>query len=363
MGFTCPSSTMKSKLLPIALCGALASALQAGSPATSDKNPVSLPPSAEADFGQVTVGGKFSEDLQSGYLDVIQGLVVTDKNALFMNLRDTLDDSKQNLFSAGLGLRTLIEDPGVIIGGNVFYDNIDSPSGNTFNELGLGAEILSKWVDARFNYYLPESGRKYPSSRTSQSSVVRTGGLYTSGGFTQRDVFRETTTTVTRNFEQALQGWNAEIGFLVPGVEKYFDLRLFAGAYGYDNPGGGRYNGFKGRAEARVTRHLTLNLEYWEDRQLVGGNWVAGVAFHAPFDMGRLIQGQNPFKEEHPAPPSSLRSRMSEFVERSHRVMTGGSETQPGDTTTDTTTTTIGTTDQTPIPPPPQGGGDKPPQE
>ena len=103
---------------------------------------------------------------------MIQGLIVTDKSALFLNLRDTLDDSKQNLFSAGLGFRTLIDDPGVIIGGNVFYDNIDSPAGNTFNELGLGAEILSKWVDARFNYYLPESGRKLTGTPALESATA-----------------------------------------------------------------------------------------------------------------------------------------------------------------------------------------------
>jgi len=119
-----------------------------------------MPPSAEADFGSITVGGKFSQDLQSGYLDAIQGLVVTQNQALFLDIRDTLDDSNQNLFSAGLGFRTLIDDPGVIVGGNVFYDNINSSSNNMFNELGLGAEVLSKWVDARFNYYLPEQGRK-----------------------------------------------------------------------------------------------------------------------------------------------------------------------------------------------------------
>jgi len=189
---------------------------------------------------------------------------------------------------------------------------------------------------------------------------TRTGPVYTNGAFTQRDVFRDTTTSITRLFEQAVQGWNAEIGFLVPGVEQYFDLRLFGGAYGYDNPGGGRFDGFKGRAEARLTRHVTLEIEYWDDSKLVGGHWVAGVAFHAPFDFGKLLQGRNPFQEEHPAPMRSLSSRMDEMLIRSHRVMTDPSSPQPGDTTTTTTTQKIGVTDVTPITPPsppPQGGG------
>ena len=338
--------------------------LNAGVASAPVKNPPMQAIAEDVDFGRVTLGAKFSEDLQSGYLDIIQGLSTGPDHALFLSMRGTLDDADQQIFSAGLGFRTLLEDPGIIIGANVFYDYIDTPAGNSFNQLGLGAEMLSKWVDVRFNYYLPESGRKQTGTFTSSNTSTSTGGIYTAGGFTQRNVFQTTSTTVSKVFEEGIQGWNAEVGVLVPGVNKYFDLRLFAGAYGYDNPAGGRFEGVKARAEARVTRNVTLDLEYWDDAELVGGNWVAGVRFSSAFDLGSLIQGKNPFRGN-AAPVGSLRSRLDEMVIRSHRVMTGGSQPEPGDTSTTSSTETVGTTDRQAVPPPvvvnnPGGGEEKP---
>lgn len=337
-------------LSTVAASAALLLPVHAGVPAAAKSpSPVVVP--EEPTFGRATLGGKFSEDLQSGYLDIVQGLSTGPNHALFLNLRGTLDDAEQQLFSGGLGFRTLLEDPGIILGANVFYDYIDSPAGNNFNQLGLGAEMLSKWVDVRFNYYLPEDGRKSTGEVTTRSTSTSTGGIYRSGGFRQRDILRNTSTTVTQTFEEAIQGWNAEAGFLVPGVEKYFDLRLFAGAYGYDNPGGGgNFEGFKGRVEARVTRNLTLDLEYWDDKELVGGHWVAGFRVNAPFDLGSLCQGRNPFRGT-PAERGSLRGRMDEMVWRSHRVMSGSSEPQPGDSTTTTDSEVVGTTDRVPTGP------------
>lgn len=336
--------------LAIAFAFATLPALHAGTPAPA-KNPV-LEPLAETDFGRITLGGKFSSDLSHTYVDVVQGLHVEGNSALFLSLRGSFDDHDQQEFSSGLAFRTLLEDPGVILGANVFYDYINSRADNDFNQLGLGAEVLSKWVDARFNYYLPESGRKQTGETVSSSSSTRLGSSYTSGAFINRDLLRDTSTTVTRTFEEGLQGWNAEIGFLVPGVNKYFDLRLFAGAYGYDNPGGSDYNGFKARAEARVTRNITLDVEYWNDEELVGGHWVAGARFTSAFDLGKLLQGRNPFKEDHPAAPSSLRDRLDEQIIRSHLIMTNSSSAQPGDSSTTTTTNNEGVGQQTPAPAP-----------
>jgi hypothetical protein len=245
----------------------------------------------------------------------------------------------------------------------VFYVHLNRAADNNFHQLGLGVEALSKLVDVRFNYYLPEDGRKSTGTTTTSSSRTFKGPRYRKGNVSQRDLIRETTTFTTENFEQAVEGWNAEIGFLVPGVEKYFDLRLFAGAYGYDAGADGDLSGFKARAEARLTQNVTLDLEYWADEELVGGNVVAGVRFSSPFDLGKLVQGRNPFKADNPAPARSLRSRMDEMIWRSHRQFSTNSTPQPGDTSSETENETTGTTDQTliaPAPPAPPSG--KPPE-
>ncbi len=340
---------------PIALILAASLVLSAAA-----KNPVRgtgklATPLAETEpFGQMTFGAKFSEDLQSGYVDVLSGVAVSGNSALFVNLRGTADDNNQQLASVGLGFRYLLQDPGVIFGANAFYDYIDSAYGNSFNQLGLGAEVLSKWVDARFNYYLPEEKSEPVGTLSSQSQSVNVGDIYTNGAFLQRDT---TTRTTTRHFtvlEKSLEGWNAEVGFLVPGLERFVDLRLFAGAYGYETARGSNSTGFKGRAEARVTDGLTFDLEYWEDAELVGGNWVGELRVSLPFDIGSLCAGRNPFAGAgsifHRTPDRGLQSRMDEMIIRSHRVQT--TVTAPVlDTRTTKSTTSTAITGRRVMPP------------
>jgi hypothetical protein len=292
-------------------------------------------------FGQITVGGKFSEDLTSGYADILTGLVRTENSALFVNLRGTFADNDQDLFSGGLGYRFLLEDKGIILGVNAYYDQIETPAGNSFQQLGLGVEVLSKWIDARANYYIPEGGDQVTGSFSRSASSTRISPQFTTGNLFQRTVSNRTTTRTFNTTEQALEGWNAEVGVLLPWVEQFCEVRVFAGGYSYDNPLGGDTAGFKARAEARVTKGITFDVEYWEDEQLVGGNWVGGVRVSVPFDFSELCGGRNPFAGGGcifaPVKSPTLRSRMDEMVIRSHRVMTSNSTPQPtGQTTTET---------------------------
>ena len=349
----------------------LALAAQAGTGAASKM----ATPMAEIDpFGRITIGGKFSEDLQSGYADIITGLYHTQNSALFVNLRGTFADNDQDLFSAGVGYRFLIEDPGIIIGANVYYDQIESRAGNTFQQLGLGLEVLSKWVDARVNYYLPEDGNQKTGSFSRSSTNRRVSQQFTNGNLFQRSVVDRTVTGRFNTVEQALEGWNAEIGVLVPWIDQFCELRVFAGGYSYDNPLGGETAGFKARAEARVTEGITLDLEYWEDAKLVGGNWVGGVRVSVPFDFSELCSGRNPFSGAGNIlarkTATTLPSRMDEMVIRSHRIMTSEAAPQPAGQTVTETTQTITTGVKPPAPkpvivvtpPPTDGGGETPPQ-
>jgi hypothetical protein len=326
-------------------------------------------PIAEIDpFGQITLGGKYSDDLTSGYADVFAGIIHTPNSAFFVNLRGTFADSNQDHHNGGFGYRILLEEPGIILGANVFYDHIESAAGNSFDQLGLGIEVLSKWIDVRANYYIPEGDSEPTGSFTRSATNRKISPAYFNLDAEKRvtktrTIFHEmngsiirslhtdsitipveqtvTDRTVTRRFntvEQALEGWNAEVGFLVPWVERYFDLRLFAGGYSYDNPLGGETAGFKARAEARMTQGITLDVEYWEDEQLVGGNWVGGVRVSIPFDFSELCGGRNPFAGGGcifaPQKDKSLAGRLDEMVIRSHRIMTASGTPQLSGQTT-----------------------------
>ncbi|MEK0447994.1 MAG: hypothetical protein RL088_262 [Verrucomicrobiota bacterium] len=96
------------KTLPCiaSLIASLALSAQAGTGAAGKL----ATPMAEMDpFGQITVGGKFAEDLNSGYADIVTGLFRTQDTALFLNLRGTFADNDQDIFSVGLGIRHLLE--------------------------------------------------------------------------------------------------------------------------------------------------------------------------------------------------------------------------------------------------------------
>ena len=311
-------------------------------------------------FGQITIGGKYSEDLTTGYADIITGLYHTQDSALFINLRGTFGDDSSELFSAGLGFRHHLNDAGLIIGANVYYDQIESAAGNTFQQLGLGAEVLSKWVDARFNYYIPESGQQRTGSFVRTANQRNVGQPFVNGNLIQQNVVNRNIANRFNTFEEARKGWNAEIGVLIPWVEQFCELRIFAGGYSYDNPLGGEFSGFKGRAEARITQGITLDAEYWDDEQLVGGNWVGGVRVSVPFDFSELCSGRNPFSGNIFAPVkgNTLGSRMDEMVIRSHRVHTSSTGPQPAGTTVNETTTTVTTGVKAPTPAPVAPAGD-----
>lgn len=252
--------------------------------------------------GTITAGGKFSNHLESAWLDALIPFAKVGNVTFFGDLRGTWDDNSQLQMSVGLGARYLVPGHDIIIGGNVYYDYIDSQYNNHFDQLGLGVEVLTKWFDARFNYYLPDSG-VHPAA-------VGPGFLL---------------------LESGLEGFNTEAGFLVPGLDKYIEARLFAGYYNYHSRVGTNFEGWKARAEIRWTPAITTDLEYWggnngKANQLNGGNWIAGVRVNLPFEIGNVFQGKNPFAGAGDAfkfgKRREFKERLGETVWRSHREQT-----------------------------------------
>ena len=139
----------------------------------------------------------------------------------------------------------------MIFGLNGFYDYIESMEGNHFDQAGLGAEVLTHYVDARFNYYLPDNSSYIVDTRTHTSSHS-SSRLGTANGFFTRETTTTTSFTEQQRVEVGLEGFYTEAGVLVPGLDKYFEMRLFAGYYHYNNPFGRDFRGFEARAEARL---------------------------------------------------------------------------------------------------------------
>jgi hypothetical protein len=268
--------------------------------------------------GNFTLGAEFSKDLSGIYLDGITGLwAPKERDAfLFLNSRYDYEDNGQFIASTGLGFRKLLAGHDVILGANVYWDAINTEHDNDLNQLGLGVELLTRWVDARFNYYLPEDDR-FEVGRSSRRS---SHSHFVPGGFV-----RTSEKADFKRFEAGLEGYNAEVGVLIPGLDKYAEVRAYAGFYHYENPFGGDFDGFKARLEARLLQGVIADVEYWDDAELMGGHWTAGIAVSVPFSLYNLFTGKNPFEgagEAFKPVPRPFRDRMGDMVMRSHRVQT-----------------------------------------
>ena len=276
--------------------------------------------------GNITIGTKLSEHLSGVYLDSMLGLwAPTNRDGyLFLDSRYHYEDNNQFISSTGLGFRTITPCKNFIVGANVYMDGIDSAHDNNFNQLGLGLEVLSHWVDVRFNYYLPEDDQYEVGRSTSRSSSVFTRDSFQNG------VGSRTTTTTNRKqlfkqFEAALEGYNAEIGFLIPGIPERFETRLFAGYYHYENPFGSDFEGFKARLETHLLKGVIAGVEYWDDARLMGGHWTAELSASVPFSVENLVKGRNPFvgfADSFKPAKRELQDRLGDMVIRSHRVQT-----------------------------------------
>ena len=301
---------------PLLLLGLAMGLLGGPSPAPTAAPRTFLPDSPAGSF---TLGTQFSDHLSGLYLDSITGLwsPVKRDSFLFLDSRYHFEDNGQTITNLGLGYRKLFPQQKIILGANAFWDHIHSEHHNDFNQLGLGVEVLTEWVDARFNYYRPEDGRTQVGHSTSHSRTHTTH-------------FGNTTTSTTERigstiFEAGLEGFNTEVGVKLPFLDRYAETRVYLGYYRYENPFGRDFDGFKARLEARLLQGVTANLEYWENTALMGGHWTAEIAVSVPFNLDNLITGRNPFagaSDSFKRLPRSFESRMSDRLERSHRIQT-----------------------------------------
>src|SRR3954451_7481624 len=111
--------------------------------------------------GLLTAGGLFSEHLTGAYIDTITGLYAPESrnSFLFLNSRYRYEDNSQFLSGTGLGFRQRLPGRDVILGVNAYYDSLQSEHDNDYKEFGFGAELLTRWVDARVNFFLPDDDR------------------------------------------------------------------------------------------------------------------------------------------------------------------------------------------------------------
>jgi hypothetical protein len=318
------------------VASALAGTSFAASPIEARQN------GAQSANGALTLGYQGSDELNTGYGDVLQPLYSpTSHSTFFYDGRFSFDDDDQTEQSHGLVFRHRVPDHDVIFGANVYYDSGDDAYDQHHNQLGLGVEVLTKWVDFRANYYLPDQKQERVDRQSKDVRVtlfkLREEGTLIKFGPGGRPVtvpiFRPVLSEISLRqefyrFESPLEGFDTELGFLIPGLNRYAEVRVLGGYHHYVNPYGRDFDGFQARLEARVRKGVTAEVEYSDDKVLNGGRWTGGVRVSLPFNLGNLFAGRNPFEGASEAfgPPSGdFGDRMSDLVIRSHRIKTATS--------------------------------------
>lgn len=384
------------------MLGALvAITLHAGAPPAHDagggKGGRSLQPQ-EAWGGPILGGGvKTNSEFTEGSLFLVQPFLNTigegstmGGTVFFAEPYGTWAESGELGASFGLGVRHLFSHqspdearnnviPGLLtegffVGGNVFLDYANTAADSDFWQLGVGVEAGTRYLEARANYYIPLSDDQTISRRTvietrrSMKTTKKTL-IYdplTSGSNIVQNVVRKTTrrttTTITQRtfelFEEPLEGWDVELALLVPGIDRYCDVKLVGGYYGYDGDRSrSSIDGWRAGVEIRPVPAVVLHATWFQDERLYKDNWLAGLRLEIPLGAG--------LKEAFTPRRRHLAERLSEPVRRKNSAITssiGEQETSTSSTSSSTSSTlsstqnVIGTVPPPPPSPPPSNG-------
>ena len=152
---------------------------------------------------------------------------------------------------------------------------------------------------------------------------------------------RTTTTTIERLFqlfEEGMEGWDAEVAMLVPGLDRFMDLKLLGGYYSFDNQpfgpqtgGTGNVEGFKAGVELRPVPAVVLTATWYEDERFVGSDWLYGAQLQIPFEMGDLGDGKNfwgRMKDSFTPRRRHLAERLAEPVRRQNEAIKVGNSVE-----------------------------------
>ena len=300
----------------------------------------SVPPPEETLPARLTPGFTVDDQAWNGFGDLLAPLYQPGNGLLFLAPRASRNDNGDEQYDLGLGYRWLLPGRNVILGANVFYDTIETDEAD-HDQVGWGIEMLGDRIDARANYYDADNERsvaqRYNHVSTSRSSrsTRRSFDPYAEGHEILQKVETRTVTrtTTTRQFferyAEAMDGWDAEAGVVVPlPVDRArCELKLFGGWYAFDNPfGGDDIEGFKARAELRGFDHLYLDAAWYDDDELTGSDYYLGARYSAPFDLFELAHGRNPFAEPKAGKNEVVfAARLNEMVMRDPQVRTATS--------------------------------------
>lgn len=254
--------------------------------------------------GDLSLGTDSTRDYWNSYINLVLPILGTENSFLFLSPKLSMTgasflESSTTGNSIGVGYRKYHDslfNIQSITGINIYYDNINTKTGNTFQQLGMGLEFFTNFFDFRVNGYVPFSD----SEKFLNKSF---------------DILLEHKIAATYYYEAALLGFDTEIGIKLPIPNKF----------GYCNILGGYYmfkadkleedlKGFKAKIEYNPINILKLSYTIFENQNLQQTNWMTNISLNIPFNFKKFFQTKNPlsFNKE----SFSLKNRMGKEILR-----------------------------------------------
>ncbi len=185
---------------------------------------------------------------------------------------------------------------GFYIGADVSADMLQNSNDVRYWQMGLGAEIGTRYLELRGHYYIPLTNGEtttHNTSNTYRSSVNQSLGSF--GRFTGTSV--TTVRTSTEVLHESLEGWDVESAVLVPWLDQWADLKLVGGYASFHSTSldAIQYDSWKAGVELRPFPACVLSATWYENERLVGDHWMYGIRLELPFETADIGDGKGGF--------------------------------------------------------------------
>ena len=89
-----------------------------------------------------------------------------------------------------------------------------------------------------------------------------------------RSMCTETETTrFWEHYEAGMRGGDMEMGFLIPGLDRYAETRFFGGAYYFATVSARTSPVSRAAWRSRALPPITLDAAYYGNKEIIGSNW------------------------------------------------------------------------------------------
>lgn len=202
----------------------------------------------------------------------------------FLDLRAHVFNNGRFASNVGIGARYLSDTP-IIYGGQFFYD-FRRTHRQSYNQIGIGFEVLGNRWETRLNGYLPVGDKK---DHHTEKKVFLTFDQFLGNELFFFENIQK------KKYEFAMKGADAEAGIHLIKPTKNYTLYAGIGPYYYDGYFGKHAWGGKARVQAKLTEYLFVEISDSYDR-IFHNKFQGQVSISVPFGKKLTKKPSESFK-------------------------------------------------------------------